>query len=213
MQALPFIAICMLILCASLAPAAESPPSRLPPTHLQTDEEIHTAVLKGLLANPNVLAGDVRVAVKNGAVTLTGTVRDKEAKAVAEKVALSVPGVQSVKNLLSPRKESDWRDLSPIKLHTVATHRLLSNAGRIAEFCGFVSRSLSQRQRPCDARWRDCSPPSSQAALSGLDLKVESLLDAAKHAAAPVHWCCKRHAHALHPRSRRSRSPEVTLGD
>lgn len=100
------IAICLGLsaMCGVPAPAVDFPPrERLPPTHLKTDAELQAAVVKGILVNPNVLAADLHVAVKSGAVTLTGTVRDAEAKRVAEKVTLSVPGVQSVKNLLTLR--------------------------------------------------------------------------------------------------------------
>ncbi len=103
MRTLTRLATGFLIFAAPFATAAENPPARLPPTHLRTDEEIQTAVIKGLLANPNVLAADLRVEVKSGAVILRGTVRDREAQATAKKVALSVPGVQSVENRLALR--------------------------------------------------------------------------------------------------------------
>ncbi len=86
------------------APAVEYPPQpSAPPAHIRTDEEIRIAVVKGVVINPNVFAADLRVSVKEGAVTLTGTVRDEYARTVAKKVALQVPGVLSVKNLLTLR--------------------------------------------------------------------------------------------------------------
>ncbi len=78
-------------------------PAQREPAHIKTDEDIRFAVIKGLLANPNVLAADVRVQVKDNVVTLRGMVRDAEAKSVAAGVARSVPGVREVKNFLEVR--------------------------------------------------------------------------------------------------------------
>ena len=91
-----------------LTPAAalEDPPRpELPPAHIQTDEEIKTAVVKGVVANPSVFAAGLRVQVEKGAVTLRGFVHDEEAKTAAGKIAARVPGVRSVKNLLETRAE------------------------------------------------------------------------------------------------------------
>lgn len=85
---------------ASEGPAQLEPP---PPVHAQTNQELEAAVVKGILANPNVFAAQLRVEATNGAVTLRGSVRSKDAKLTAEKVMRSVPGVVSIRNRLTIR--------------------------------------------------------------------------------------------------------------
>lgn len=66
------------------ASGLEDPPSpKRVPTHLETDKEIQTAIVKGIVANPNVFAASLRVEVADGMVTLRGRVRNREAKAAA----------------------------------------------------------------------------------------------------------------------------------
>ena len=79
-------------------PAEHEPP---PPVHVQTDAELETAIVRGILANPEVSAANLRVEAKNGAVTLRGSVRSQEAKVTAEKVTKAVPGVVTIKNELT----------------------------------------------------------------------------------------------------------------
>ncbi len=73
------------------------------PAHIATDEEVRTAVLKGIMANPNVFAADLRARVKNGMVTLTGTVRSEEAKKTAGDIAHKAPGARQIDNRLRVR--------------------------------------------------------------------------------------------------------------
>ncbi len=58
------------------------------------------------IATPNVFAADLRVEVKNGAVTLDGTVRDAAAKKTAEEIAQRAPGTHEVTNHLRPRESN-----------------------------------------------------------------------------------------------------------
>jgi osmotically-inducible protein OsmY len=78
----------------------DSPPRKSVPAHLESDKEIQTAIVKGIVANPNVFAASLRVEVADGMVTLRGRVRNREAKAAAGKIARSAPGVRRVENLL-----------------------------------------------------------------------------------------------------------------
>ena len=99
--------LCVACAAASTVDALEDPrPAVKPPAHIKTDEEIERAIVKGLVANPEVFAADLRVEATDGVVVLFGTVRSKEAKRMAEKIARVAPGVRSVKNWLyvSPPK-------------------------------------------------------------------------------------------------------------
>ena len=90
------------ILLAATTVALEDPPPLNAPAapHVQSDKEIETTVVKGIVANPEVFAADLRVEAVDGSVTLRGSVKSKEAKATAEKIARAVPGVRTVKNRL-----------------------------------------------------------------------------------------------------------------
>lgn len=83
---------------------AASPSPASVPEHIATDEEIRTTIIRGILANPNVFAADLRVEVKNGAVSLDGTVRDAAAKKTTEEIAHLAPGTHEVTNRLRPRE-------------------------------------------------------------------------------------------------------------
>ena len=99
MRALIGLAILLAVTAVALDNPAEYEPP--PPVHVQTDKELEAAVVKGIVANPDVFAANLRVEAVKGAVTLRGSVRSKEAKQTAEKVTRSVPGVVSVKNELT----------------------------------------------------------------------------------------------------------------
>ncbi len=94
-------AACLTVATAS---AVKEPPERnVPAAHLQTDKEIQDAVVKGLLANPEVSAAGIHVVVLDRVVTLTGFVRTNSAKKMADRVARAVPGVRAVRNKLVVR--------------------------------------------------------------------------------------------------------------
>ena len=100
------LVLCLLFLAVSAGSALAlkdptPPPSA--PAHLETDKEIETAVVKGIVANPNVFAARLHVKVVRGFVTLRGSVQDRDAKVTAGKLARSVPGVRGVKNRLEIR--------------------------------------------------------------------------------------------------------------
>lgn len=94
---------CVLGCSAPLRAAEPSLAPRIKPTapaHLQTDKEIQEQVVKGLIANPEVLAAKVKVEVESGTVTLHGAVRSHGAKKMATKMTRAVPGVLRVDNRL-----------------------------------------------------------------------------------------------------------------
>lgn len=97
-----------LLLCAAflavglggaLAAGDKATPAPIP-AHLEADREIEAAIVKGLLANPNVFAAGVRVRVAKSVVTLEGRVKHRAEKKAAEKIARAAPGVREVKNEL-----------------------------------------------------------------------------------------------------------------
>ena len=93
------------VLAATAVALEDSPPAiaPVPPAHIQTDDEVESAIVKGIVANPEVFAADLRVEAVAGVVTLWGSVKNEDAKATAEKIARAVPGVREVKNRLTIR--------------------------------------------------------------------------------------------------------------
>jgi osmotically-inducible protein OsmY len=64
------------------------------------DNKIYDQVRQKLANDPDVRGAGLDVAVKNGEVTLTGTVHDERAREKAEKITKKVKGVTSVINQL-----------------------------------------------------------------------------------------------------------------
>lgn len=65
-----------------------------------SDNKIYDAVRERLANDPEVKGAGLDVTVKNGAVTLQGTVPDERAREKAEKITKKVKGVTSVENQL-----------------------------------------------------------------------------------------------------------------
>lgn len=65
-----------------------------------SDDKIYDQVRQKLANDPDVKGAGFNVTVKNGVVTLEGTVHDEHAKEKAEKIAKKVKGVTSVINKL-----------------------------------------------------------------------------------------------------------------
>ncbi len=64
------------------------------------DDRIYDEVRRRLANDPDVKGAGFDVAVKDGAVTISGTVHDQKAREKAEKLAKKVKGVTSVVNQL-----------------------------------------------------------------------------------------------------------------
>jgi len=73
---------------------------RGPKGYQRSDERIREDVCERLTQHPEVNAEEIEIQVKNGEVTLTGTVERREEKRMAEDAAESVPGVKDVHNQL-----------------------------------------------------------------------------------------------------------------
>jgi hypothetical protein len=69
-----------------------------PKNFQRTDERIREAVSEALEIHDDLDATHIEVLVKNGEVTLSGTVEDRHAKRLAEDVTASVSGVRDVHN-------------------------------------------------------------------------------------------------------------------
>jgi hypothetical protein len=77
---------------------------RGPQDYRRSDERIEEDVNERLTQHGQIDASDVSVSVRNGEVTLQGTVDSRQAKRMAEDVAESVSGVQDVHNHLRLRQ-------------------------------------------------------------------------------------------------------------
>jgi osmotically-inducible protein OsmY len=64
------------------------------------DDKIYDSVRQKLANDPDVKGADLEVAVKNGVVTMKGTVGDEHAREKAEKIVKKVKGVTRVENQL-----------------------------------------------------------------------------------------------------------------
>jgi osmotically-inducible protein OsmY len=73
------------------------------------DEKIRQEIQHELRWMPPVDPGQLGVAVKAGAVTLTGTVNDGTTRQAVEQLARRVLGVQSVANEIQIRRADDAR--------------------------------------------------------------------------------------------------------
>ena len=75
-----------------------------PKNYTRSDDRIREDVCDRLSDDDEVDASDVTVTVRDGEVTLEGTVNDRRAKHRAEDIADNVRGVKDVHNRLSARK-------------------------------------------------------------------------------------------------------------
>lgn len=71
-----------------------------PMNYQRSDERIREIVCEALTEDDRVDASSMEVAVKNGEVTLTGTVEDRTMKRLVEDIVESVSGVRELQNLL-----------------------------------------------------------------------------------------------------------------
>lgn len=73
---------------------------RGPKDYRRSDERLREDVCDRLTDDPSIDASEIRITVKDGDVTLEGTVSDRRAKRAAEDCVESVSGVQQVDNRL-----------------------------------------------------------------------------------------------------------------
>ena len=99
-------------------------------TMVHTDQEIQTDVLAELRWDHSVQANEIGVAVKNGVVTLTGTVDTYLKKWRAEEAAHRVSGVTAVANDITVRTIGERTDAD---IAAAAVYALKWNASVPAE--------------------------------------------------------------------------------
>jgi osmotically-inducible protein OsmY len=71
----------------------------------RTDDRINEEVCQLLTESPAIDAGDIEVTVKDGTLTLSGTVADLEDKRLSEELVRQTPGVRNIQNQLRVRKQ------------------------------------------------------------------------------------------------------------
>jgi hypothetical protein len=75
-----------------------------PKSYRRSDDRLKEIICERLTADPNVDASDLEIEVKNGEVTLIGSVSDKSMKRQAEDVVESVTGITHVENKIRINK-------------------------------------------------------------------------------------------------------------
>jgi hypothetical protein len=89
MRLLSLFAVLGLVVAVGVPALAEKPP---------TDDELHDRVMQRLASDRDVKGGGLEVDVKDGVVTLRGTVREQKQKDKAERITKKVRGVKQVVN-------------------------------------------------------------------------------------------------------------------
>jgi hypothetical protein len=86
---------------------------RGPKGYQRSDDRIREDVCEYLTHHPEIDASEVEVQVKNGEVTLTGTVDRREMKRMAEDAAENVSGVKDVHNQLKVQQQGAFAGQGP----------------------------------------------------------------------------------------------------
>jgi hypothetical protein len=76
---------------------------RGPKGYRRSDERIREEICDRLMTHPDIDASDMELSVKNGIVTMNGTVEDRHEKRLAEYIAEDALGVDDVENRLTVR--------------------------------------------------------------------------------------------------------------
>jgi hypothetical protein len=76
---------------------------RGPKGYRRSDERIREEISDRLMTHPDIDASEIELAVRNGVVTMTGTVEDRHEKRLAEYIAEDALGVEDVENRLKVR--------------------------------------------------------------------------------------------------------------
>jgi hypothetical protein len=79
---------------------------RGPKGYKRSDDRIHEEICERLTRDPRIDATEIEIKVKNGEVTLTGTVYERRFKHMAEDAADSVSGVKDVHNQIKVDKNN-----------------------------------------------------------------------------------------------------------
>jgi osmotically-inducible protein OsmY len=80
---------------------------RGPKNYKRSDQRIEEEINEQLTRHPEVDASEIEVTVKNGEVTLSGTVDERRAKRLAEDIAEDCSGVREVRNNLRIQRQHE----------------------------------------------------------------------------------------------------------
>jgi osmotically-inducible protein OsmY len=78
---------------------------RGPKGYKRSDDRIREDVCDRLTEHSDIDASDIEVNVKNGEVTLTGTIPERRIKYMVEQLVETLPGVQEIHNQLRSKRE------------------------------------------------------------------------------------------------------------
>jgi hypothetical protein len=78
-----------------------------PMGYTRSDERIREIVSEALSDDDNVDASQIEVTVKNGDVTLSGVVEDRQSKRQAEDIVENLPGVKDVQNQIKVQERRE----------------------------------------------------------------------------------------------------------
>jgi len=115
-----------------------------PKGYRRSDERIREEINDRLTEHDKLDASNIEVSVKNGDVTLTGSVDDRRAKRLAEDVAERVPGVRDVMNQLKVTERS-W-DQQTVRTGTSRSPRS-TGPSQSPRSTGQSSQTATQRTR------------------------------------------------------------------
>jgi hypothetical protein len=100
-----------------------------PKGYSRSDDRIREDVCEYLTRHGNVDASEIEVRVKDGEVTLTGTVNRREEKRMAEEATENVPGVRDVHNQLRTQNQNQGQNQGQGNNQSMNTEHHMEPAG------------------------------------------------------------------------------------
>lgn len=118
-----------------------------PHNYARSDERIYEVVCERMTQHGWLDAHDINLEVKDGEVTLTGSVSDRRAKRLAEDIVDSVYGVKDVHNRLKPlqKQSTPERWIDPVRGSSVYPASAWRQAPEDAEAQGMASWGQGER--------------------------------------------------------------------
>jgi outer membrane protein TolC len=83
---------------------------RGPKGFARSDERVKERISECLEEHPRIDASEIEIQVKDGEVTLTGTVNDRDQKRLAEDAIENLPGVREVNNQIRVSRQTQGAD-------------------------------------------------------------------------------------------------------
>jgi hypothetical protein len=134
-----------------------------PKGYRRSDERIHEDVCEQLAQDPGVDASDIEVAVRDGEVTLMGTVEDRWMKRRAEDAIESLPGIRDVHNRV---RVMDRGAAETVRRGLTGTAGGTLPAGGLAETAGLETLGAAPsgrgQRRPASATTAAPKPPRTR---------------------------------------------------